>query len=332
MSQARPERAPRRRPPAPILLGLIVILFIAAVAGWLWLRPAKAQPDRFTGYVVSDNVYMAAPAAGTIASVNVERGQRVEAGAPLFSLDPTAQGARADQARAQIGEAAAQAGSAQSDLGRAQASLRGAQAEVVKAEADLDRLTGAQREKAGAVAQTQIDQARAALANALAQRDGARAQAAGAQSRIAAARAQVGAQRANLAATQKQVTDLSAVSPVAARVEEVMYQPGEWASPNAPVVSLIPDGKVKIRFYVPQARVNAFKPGTSVALACDGCPVGMTGKVQFVASRPEYTPPVIYSLQTRDKLVFMVEALPADPGPLTPGQPMDVQIPGDVRQ
>jgi len=329
MSEARPERAPRRRrPPIPIILGLVVVLAIAAVAGWYWLRPAKAQPDRFTGYVVSDNVYMAAPTAGTIASVQVARGDRVAAGAPLFSLDPTTQGARADQARAQIGEAAAQTGAAQSDLGRAQATLRGAEAEVTKAQTDLDRLTSAQREKAGAVAQTQIDQARAALANAIAQRDGARTQAAGAQSRIAAARAQVEAQRANLAATQKQVADLSAVAPVAARVEEVMYQPGEWASPNAPVVSLVPDDKVKVRFYVPQARVNAFKPGTMVALGCDGCPAGMTGKVQFVASRPEYTPPVIYSLQTRDKLVFMVEAVPANARLLVPGQPMDVQLSG----
>jgi HlyD family secretion protein len=111
-----------------------------------------------------------------------------------------------------------------------------------------------------------------------------------------------------------------------------MYQPGEWAAANAPVVSLAPDDKVKVRFYVPQARVDRFKPGTTVALACDGCPGGMTGKVQFVASRPEFTPPVIFSLQTRDKLVFMVEALPNQPRLLSPGQPMDVTLPGAAGQ
>ena len=38
----------------------------------------------------------------------------------------------------------------------------------------------------------------------------------------------------------------------------------------------------------------------------------------------EYTPPVIYSLETRDKLVFLVEAVPSNPRALVPGQPIDV--------
>jgi HlyD family secretion protein len=324
-----PERPPhRRRRPPLIVLPILALLVVAGLVVWWLLRPGRSEPDRFTGYVVTDNLYMAAPAAGTIAAVDVERGQRVAAGAPLFSLDPTTEGARADQARAQIAQASAQTAAATADLRRAQAALRGAEAQVTKAQADLDRLTAAQREKAGAVAATQIDQARAALANAISQRDGARTQAAGARDRIGAARAQVAAQRAGLTAAQRQVAELAARAPVAARVEEVMYQPGEWVSPNAPVVSLVPDGKVKVRFFVPQARVNAFRPGVTVALACDGCPAGLTAKVQFVAARPEYTPPVIYSLETREKLVFMVEAVPGQPGRLTPGQPMDVTLPG----
>ena len=72
--------------------------------------------------------------------------------------------------------------------------------------------------------------------------------------------------------------------------------------------------------------IDRFRPGTAVALSCDGCATGLVGKVQFVASRPEYTPPVIYSLEARDKLVFMVEALPSQPRQLVPGQPMDVQL------
>jgi HlyD family secretion protein len=335
MSANAPHAAPEQRPPTrafpkPVLI--VAALVVVGVGGWLFLRARHPEPDRFTGYVVSDNLYMAAPVAGTILKVAVARGDRVQAGATLFSLDPTSLGARADQARAQISEAAAQTAEAQADLGRAQASLRGAEAEVKKAQEDLARLTAAQAEKAGAVAPIQIDQARAALTNAQAQRDGARTQAQGAQSRIAAARAQVEGQRANLTAAQRQVTDLAPVAPVAARVEEVMYDPGEWAAANTPVVSLVPDDKVKVRFYVPQDRVNLFRPGTAVTLACDGCAKGLTGKVQFVATRPEYTPPVIYSLETRDRLVFMVEALPSQPRQLVPGQPTDVGLQGDARR
>jgi HlyD family secretion protein len=91
-----------------------------------------------------------------------------------------------------------------------------------------------------------------------------------------------------------------------------------------PVVSIVPDGEVKVRFYVPQAVVSAYQPGRSVAIACDGCAANMTATVDFVATRPEYTPPVIYSLDARQKLVFLVEAVPSDPRALVPGQPMDV--------
>jgi len=104
-----------------------------------------------------------------------------------------------------------------------------------------------------------------------------------------------------------------------------MYQPGEWAAANAPVVSLIPDDQIKVRFYVPEAAVNAYPPGTMVAISCDGCASGMTARVDYVAGRPEYTPPIIYSLTTRDKLVFLIEAVPSAPRSLTPGQPIDVR-------
>ena len=76
--------------------------------------------------------------------------------------------------------------------------------------------------------------------------------------------------------------------------------------------------------YVPQSLVAAYKPGRKVAIACDGCAGGMTATVNFVASEPEFTPPVIYSLATRDKLVFLVEAVPANPQALVVGQPISV--------
>jgi HlyD family secretion protein len=103
-----------------------------------------------------------------------------------------------------------------------------------------------------------------------------------------------------------------------------MFKPGETVPANVPVVSIVPDGEVKVRFYVPQARVAAYKPGRKVAIACDGCASGMTATVAFVASEPEFTPPVIYSLDARQKLVFMVEAVPSEPRALAPGQPIDV--------
>jgi len=64
-----------------------------------------------------------------------------------------------------------------------------------------------------------------------------------------------------------------------------------------------------------------------VALACDGCPAGLTARISFVSPQAEYTPPVIYSNSARSKLVFMAEARPQGDAAalLKPGQPVDVR-------
>jgi len=50
--------------------------------------------------------------------------------------------------------------------------------------------------------------------------------------------------------------------------------------------------------------------------------------VSYVANDPEFTPPVIYSNETRAKLVFLIEARPAigDAPKLRPGQPVAVTL------
>ncbi|MFL6626079.1 MAG: HlyD family efflux transporter periplasmic adaptor subunit, partial [Vitreoscilla sp.] len=130
--------------------------------------------------------------------------------------------------------------------------------------------------------------------------------------------------RAGLRSARREVSELAPVAPGAGRIEDVMFKPGESVPANAPVVTIVPDGEVKVRFYVPEALVDGYRPGRRVAIACDGCAAGMTATVAFVSTRPEYTPPIIYSLDARQKLVWMVEAVPSAPDALTPGQPMDV--------
>ena len=48
--------------------------------------------------------------------------------------------------------------------------------------------------------------------------------------------------------------------------------------------------------------------------------------MSFIAKQSEFTPPVIYSVEERSKLVFLVEALPEKPGALRVGQPVDVSV------
>jgi HlyD family secretion protein len=105
----------------------------------------------------------------------------------------------------------------------------------------------------------------------------------------------------------------------------VFFQAGEWAAANQPVVSLLPDPRIKVRFFVPQGQIAAYRPGREVSFACDGCGPTRRARIVYVSPRPEFTPPVIYSRNARDRMVFLVEALPERPAELNPGQPVDVE-------
>jgi len=316
-------KQPPRRRHAWIIAAIVAVAVIGG--GWALLHARDERPpERFTGYVVSDDVTMSSPVSGTLTRMAVRRGDRVKAGQALFDVDATIRSAQADQASAQIEAGEAQVAQQQAALERARSDLRAAQADADRAGAELRRLAAAQAEKAGAVAPLQVDQADAADKAALGKRDAARAAVQTAAAAVRAAQAQVAQARAGLRSARREVSELAPVAPSAGRIEDVMFKPGESVPANAPVVTLVPDGEVKVRFYVPEALVNDYRPGRRVAIACDGCAAGMTATVAFVSTRPEYTPPIIYSLDARQKLVWMVEAVPSAPGALTPGQPMDV--------
>jgi len=64
--------------------------------------------------------------------------------------------------------------------------------------------------------------------------------------------------------------------------------------------------------------------GTEVHIGCDGCAADLTGTVSFLASVAEFTPPVIYSVGNRERLVFKAEARAESGLPLRPGLPVEV--------
>lgn len=100
---------------------------------------------------------------------------------------------------------------------------------------------------------------------------------------------------------------------------------GEIAGPTTPVLSILPDGAWKVVAFVPETSLSEIAPGGRLSVHCDGCPEGLAATISYVAQEPEFTPPVIYSLENRQKLVYRVEARP-DPSQtaLRPGQIVDV--------
>jgi len=93
-------------------------------------------------------------------------------------------------------------------------------------------------------------------------------------------------------------------------------------------VSLLAPGNVKARFYVPETALGSVQPGHAVEIRCDGCPAPLAARVSYVSNQAEYTPPVLYSRESRAKLLYLVEAqpAPADAARLRPGQPVEVRL------
>jgi HlyD family secretion protein len=143
----------------------------------------------------------------------------------------------------------------------------------------------------------------------------------------AAADALALAARSALAQTQWREQQKQQTAPVEAQVAETYFRVGEWVNAGQPVVALLPAGAVRARFFVPEAQLGAVKVGQAVEVRCDGCGAPIAAKIDFIATRAEYTPPVIYSNAQRSRLVFMVEARPGakDSARLKPGQPVDVR-------
>jgi len=317
-----------KRPP-PLVLALLVAAGVL-VAG-LALVPRFGRAHTLSGYIEGEPLYLAAPVAGTVRAVYVVRGAQVKPGQPLFAVDPQQLGAQRDQAAAELAAAEAQARDARK--GQRPVELAILDANVAAAAADA-RDAGIQHRRtqelvrAGVNSQAQLDEARKAaqaadarLAAARAQRDAA---ALGARAdQIRAADARVRQATAGLAGAEARLGDLAPKAPSPARVEDVYFQTGEWANANQAILSLLPDDRIWVRFFVPEGALSAYRVGRVVRFGCDGCAQGMTAQITYVSPRPEYTPPVIYSREARDRLVYMVQARPSVR--LNPGQPVDVE-------
>ena len=133
--------------------------------------------------------------------------------------------------------------------------------------------------------------------------------------------------QANLAWSETRVGRRSAYSPADGTIEQVYFRVGETVSAGKPVVALLPPKNLKMRFFAPEPILPQIKYGGSVAVSCDGCDKELTAKVSFIARSAEYTPPVIYSLDERAKLVYLIEALPDQPEKFRVGQPIAITLP-----
>jgi HlyD family secretion protein len=287
---------------------------VMMIAALMLAACSKAPSDTLQGYGEASYLYVAAQDGGVIASLSVKEGDRVEAGAVVAVMD----GARTAYAR--------DAAKAAADAARANVADDGALAEAVRqAESNRDLAAKTLARTAELVAtkaasRAKLDADRAALKSA-------EAALAAAKAERETAIQQLGSAEADLALAERRLADATLKAPAGGTIERIYRRAGEVSGAGVPVMALLAPENMKVRFFVPEAKLSAMKPGGIVKLACDGCASGLTARVTYVASEPEFTPPVIYSIEERAKLVFLVEAVPDQAGAIRPGLPVDVTLP-----
>jgi HlyD family secretion protein len=176
-----------------------------------------------------------------------------------------------------------------------------------------------------------VEMAKASLANAKVAYERAQSlfkTASGTQKAVDDAEANLRTAEARLSSVQTRLTRRKMASPVNGSVQQIYYRPGELVPAGRPVLSLLPPGNIKVRFFVPETELARISLGQPVSIHCDGCRAEVPARVTFISRQSEYTPPVIYSLDERSKLVFLIEARTDTPSELRVGQPVDVRLGG----
>jgi len=309
-----------------VLVVLLLLTLTAcerrAAAGW-------------QGYLEGEFVHVASPLAGRLEHLAVQKGARVDARAPLFTLEQASELAAQQEAanRLRSGQASLadlKKGLRPSELTALEARLEQARAAAELSKRELERLDDLF--KRGAIAANEFDRARLTHERNLRAVEELVAQLAtghlgGRIDAIAAATAEVAAAAAAKERADWAVNQKTQSAPKPALVYDTLYREGEFVSAGAAVVSLLPPENLKVRFFVPESEFATLKAGDKVRVAITGVAAPLEAQVNYLSPRPEFTPPILYNRDNRAKLVFMVEAAldPVVARDLHPGQPVDVR-------
>lgn len=294
----------------------------------------KPSVKPYQGYVEGEFVYIASPLGGRLETLNARRGETVKQGDLLFALEHDLEEAVVREASQKYRQAMdrlanLEKGKRPSEIQAITAKLKSAQAGLELARLEYDRRVKLNRKQF--ISQETLDRARTEYdqmkrqvqsigADLKTARLGAR------PDEIKAAQAEADAVSEQLVQARWNLDQKKQAARKEGLIFDTYYYSGEWVPPGRPVVSLLPPENIKVRFFVPEKVVGRLSPGEKVWVSLDGGG-RVPAAIAFISPRAQYTPPVIYSSQTRAKLVFMIEATvePADALRLHPGQPVDVE-------
>jgi HlyD family secretion protein len=315
---------------------LIILSGLLSLAACFWDEGTRVQ-----GYVYQEPIYMASTQSGILLALDVERGQTVVQGQSLFGLDPAPQ----DHDLRATKEQLLQAESTLIDLEKASREtilqgLRGAvaqahaaleisQKKAARFEALLTRKVIDVESRDEAVADRDEKHAAwiTAKANLAEAELGARVDA------IKAQRALVDSLAAQVASKQWALEQKTVVAPKDALVVDTFYRPGENVTAGNPVVELYDPERLFAIFFVGEPLLSEICLGQDVFVAHDQEDEKTKAFISYISPQAEYTPPVIYSRDNNQNLVFRIQAtLPASAlKSFHAGQPIDIYLPKDKK-
>lgn len=313
---------------ARLLPGLIAVLLCAC---------GNERPGLFQGYIEGEFVHVASPFGGHLERLCVARGDTVRPADPLFALDASPERAACDEARRRVDQAGAELADAmegrrpteieaiEAQLRQAQAALDLSRVELARQKRLLQADVTTRREFDTAQSTHDADRQRVAELTAVLQT----AHLGSRSGEINAARQNLLAQQAALERAEWNLSQKSQSAPVAGLVTDTLHREGDWVPPGNPVVVLLPPANIKARTFIPQDLIGSIHSGDPAFIHIDKILRPVRATVSFISPRAEFTPPVIFSRQMREKFVFLVELAidPADAAGLHPGQPVDVALP-----
>jgi HlyD family secretion protein len=314
------------------LLGLTGAL---ALMGCQAARASERAP--LQGVVELEEAALGFELGGRLTELLVKEGDFVEAGAVLARIDAGLEQSARDAQAGQVLVAEQQVGAVKA--GARVEQIRALQARVQAAKA-TEQLLQKQSERdrglveKGAIAVAALDERDAQLARARAEREslehdlkllgqGAR------REDVSVADARAEAASAALELNDARLARHELRAPLRGSVLDVNFERGEVVAAAAAVVTLADAQRPYVDVFVPQAEISAVFVGQPARVEVDALSVKLSGRVEHLARRTEFTPRYLFSETERATLVVRVRVRVEDPEQrLRAGVPAFVRLNG----
>jgi len=308
--------------------------FILVSLALVLMGCGKPVVHQYQGYVEGENIYIAAPSSGILIDRAVNRGQRVKKGDLVFKLDENPETMVIAQSEAELLQAkkvykdlvnprrTPEIAAIKAQIEQTNAQLRLAELRVMRTSKLFAKNAGAKDEMDAAQSHYEEvfhlkEQYQANLDLAM---QGSR------EEQINAQQAQINALIAKLNQARWQLEQKNRYAPADGIIFDTYFIKGEFVPSQQAVASLLTPDNIRIEFFVPVMGLNNLRIGKNISFTCEGCPKDNQATISYISPTAEYIPPLVYSNENTDKLVFRVKASLHNPEQFKPGEPVVVSI------